>query len=62
MMGLKKKGSKLSIESRASLILTTVSDFLAEQNVQSYLVGGYIRDILLGRDTADIDIAVVADA
>lgn len=53
---------KLSIEPRASLLLTTVSNFLARQNIRAYLVGGFVRDMLLGRDTADIDIAVAADA
>ena len=46
----------------ASLLLTKVSNFLTEQDVQSYVVGGFVRDVLLGRDTADIDIAVEADA
>ena len=53
---------KLLIEPKASLVLTAVGNFLAEQGVKSYLVGGFVRDVLLGRDTADIDIAVVADA
>jgi len=42
--------------------LTTVSSFLAKQDIKSYLVGGFVRDSLLRRDTADIDIAVAADA
>ena len=50
------------IEPGASLLLTRVSDFLTEQGVKSYLVGGFVRDALLGRDTADIDVAVAADA
>jgi poly(A) polymerase len=45
-----------------SLLLTKVSDFLTEQDIQSYVVGGFVRDVLLGRDTADIDIAVETDA
>lgn len=45
-----------------SLLLTKISDFLAQQGIQSYVVGGFVRDVLLGRDTADIDIAVEADA
>ena len=53
---------KLSVNPGASLLLTKVSHFLAEEGIQSYLVGGFVRDILLGRDTADIDIAVAADA
>jgi len=53
---------KLTIDSSALSLLTKVSSFLAEQDVKSYLVGGFVRDVLLGRDTADIDIAVAADA
>ncbi len=57
-----KEGLKLFVEPSASLILTRVSHFLTEQGIQSYLIGGFVRDLLLGRDTADIDIAVAADA
>ena len=49
-------------EPEASLILTRVSNFLTELDVKSYLVGGFVRDVLLGRSTADIDIAIAADA
>ncbi len=47
---------------KASLLLTKVSNFLTKQDIQSYVVGGFVRDVLLGRDTADIDIAMEADA
>ena len=50
------------IEPRASFILTKVSNFLTELDVKAYLVGGVVRDVLLGRETADIDIAIAADA
>lgn len=53
---------KLSIEPGALSILTAVSDFLSGQKVKAYLVGGFIRDALLERATADIDIALAADA
>ncbi len=53
---------ELLIEPRASLLLTRVSNFLTRQGIKSYLVGGFVRDVLLGRDTADIDIAVAGDA
>jgi len=53
---------KLIIKPRASRLLTEINDFLAEQGVEAYLVGGFLRDVLLGRDTADIDIAVASDA
>ena len=50
------------VKSDTSLLLTRVSNFLTEQGIQSYLIGGFVRDLLLARDTADIDIAVAADA
>ncbi len=53
---------KLLIEPSALLLLTKLGNFLTEQDIKSYVVGGFVRDVLLGRDTADIDIAVAADA
>jgi poly(A) polymerase len=53
---------RLVIKPDASRLLTSISRFLTEQGIQSYLVGGFVRDMLLERDTADIDIAVVSDA
>ncbi|MFC2017024.1 CCA tRNA nucleotidyltransferase [Chloroflexota bacterium] len=66
MMSLTEKALKEFFSSLLkpgdSLLLTTVGNFLAEQDVQAYLVGGFVRDVLLRRDTADIDIAVASDA
>ncbi|MAF85666.1 MAG: metal-dependent phosphohydrolase [Dehalococcoidales bacterium] len=62
MIAVDEKDLKLVIEPAASLLLTKVSNFLTEHNVRWYVVGGFVRDMLLGRDTADIDIAVAADA
>ena len=53
---------KLYVRPDASRLLTDVSRFLAEEGIQSYLVGGFVRDMLLGRDTSDIDIAIATDA
>ncbi len=53
---------ELFIEPRTLLLLTKVDNFLTEQGIKAYLVGGFVRDLLLGRDTADIDITVAADA
>ncbi len=53
---------KSFIEPRALFPLGKVSNFLVEQDIQSYLVGGFVRDVLLGRETDDIDIAVDGDA
>jgi poly(A) polymerase len=43
-------------------LLAWLNRYFAEQNISSYVVGGLIRDFLLKRETADIDIAVKADA
>jgi poly(A) polymerase/tRNA nucleotidyltransferase (CCA-adding enzyme) len=42
--------------------LDQVRAFLAAREVQGYLVGGYVRDLLLKRPSNDIDIAVPGDA
>jgi poly(A) polymerase len=59
---MQMKDLKLLIRPQALLPLTTVSNFLVEQGITSYLVGGVLRDVLLERGTADIDIAVKGDA
>ncbi|MFH1169660.1 MAG: HD domain-containing protein [Chloroflexota bacterium] len=56
------EGLKLSARPGAAPLLKQVSRFLAGEGIRSYLVGGFVRDALLGRETADIDIAVAADA
>lgn len=53
---------KLTIEPGAASALTRISQFLSKQGIKAYLVGGLVRDALLGRPTADIDIAVDVDA
>jgi poly(A) polymerase len=42
--------------------LIRIARFLTEEGIPSFLVGGFLRDTLLGRDTADIDIAIDGDA
>ena len=43
-------------------VLHWVEEFLHSQAIEAYLVGGTVRDNLLGRPTDDIDIAVRTDA
>jgi poly(A) polymerase len=43
-------------------LLTRVGNFLVAQGIESYLVGGLVRDLFRERDTADIDLAVKGDA
>ncbi len=53
---------KLDIKSDSSRLLSEISRFITRKKIHSYVVGGFLRDTLLERDTADIDIAVAADA
>lgn len=43
-------------------ILRTLTTFAEDQGVQLYLVGGSVRDLLLGRQTADIDLTLASNA
>ena len=52
----------LTKKSDASRLLNEISRFLAGKKIPAFIVGGFVRDTLLGRATADIDIAVGADA
>jgi poly(A) polymerase len=52
----------LVVKPDASRLLRRINRYLDKEGVKSYLVGGFIRDMLLGRDTNDIDIAVEAEA
>lgn len=53
---------KLAVNPGALILLAKVEHLLAGEGVQSYLVGGFVRDMLLGRDTHDIDIVIAANA
>jgi len=53
---------KLTVTPDVSHLLTQVKNLLAKEGISSYLVGGSVRDMLLGRETGDIDIAVAASA
>ena len=52
----------LSIAKKEASLLKRIRGLLPGGDVDAYLVGGYIRDTLLGRKTRDIDIAVGASA
>lgn len=43
-------------------VAARVCRFLQGRSVKAYLVGGYVRDRLLGRESHDVDFAVVGDA
>ncbi len=39
-------------------IFKTLATIVAEQDTEAYVIGGYVRDLLLGRPSQDIDIVV----
>ena len=43
-------------------LLRKINTYLSSRNIESYIVGGFVRDVLLGRETADIDITLAGDA
>ncbi|HEX2787864.1 MAG TPA: CCA tRNA nucleotidyltransferase [Ignavibacteria bacterium] len=49
---------KLKIENK---IIKKISEIAKESNVDAYLVGGYVRDLILKREDNDIDITVIGD-
>jgi poly(A) polymerase len=53
---------RIAVKPDAARLLSKISRFLSKEGVPAYLVGGFVRDIMLGRETADIDIAVGASA
>jgi poly(A) polymerase len=56
------KQAKFFADPKIASFLAQLAGFLSRQGVQSYLVGGYVRDGLMGRATGDIDIAVAGEA
>lgn len=50
------------VEPAIMTLLQSVARVLSARGAPSYLVGGFVRDALLGREMADVDIAVGGDA
>ncbi|MCK5823303.1 MAG: HD domain-containing protein [Bacteroidales bacterium] len=40
-------------------VFEIISEIIAEKNIQAYVIGGFVRDIILKRPSNDIDIVVV---
>lgn len=45
-----------------SELLLQIKDFFIKEKVEAYLVGGFVRNLLLGRKIEDIDLAVKGEA
>jgi poly(A) polymerase len=52
---------KLLLNPTAVSLLSRLKDFLTSHDIRAYVVGGFLRDLIMERDNADIDIALEAD-
>jgi tRNA nucleotidyltransferase/poly(A) polymerase len=55
------EADSLGIDAQTRAVLDTVASFLDSQSLEAYVVGGFLRDALLGRKSRDVDVAVAAD-
>lgn len=53
---------KLLIPIKILLTLNKISRFLQKRNTTGFIVGGFVRDQLLKRETSDVDITIAGDA
>ncbi len=54
--------SRSSAKKKKKSVLRKVIDFFVKTEYHAYLVGGYVRDSTLGRESVDIDVVVEGDA
>jgi poly(A) polymerase len=55
------KGNLCSPSGPLIYVLEEVDRFFAEENAQAYLVGGFVRDLIIGRGSKDVDLVVHGD-
>ena len=42
-------------------VFKVASEIVTKQNLEAYVIGGYVRDLLLDRPSKDIDIVVIGN-
>lgn len=47
---------------RAVVLLREIGRLAAARNAEAYVVGGVVRDLMLGRESPDLDVVIVGDA
>ena len=62
MTNLVKERQQIYAPEEASSLLARLREILTERSIDCYIVGGFIRDGLLGRLNNDIDVVVSGDA
>ena len=53
---------EISLSPVVSAILSRLRGFLAKRHIEAYIVGGLVRDMVMGRNKADIDVAIAGNA
>ena len=53
---------EVSLSPAVGTILARLREFLAARQIEAYIVGGLVRDMVMGRNKTDIDIAVAGDS
>ncbi len=62
MTNLTKERTKIFAPEEASSLLAKLREILTERGIDCYVVGGFVRDGLVGRQNNDIDVVVTGDA
>ena len=52
---------KLSAKNINISVINLISDVAEKENVEIYLVGGFVRDLILERKSKDIDVLVIGN-
>jgi poly(A) polymerase len=58
----KSMSNHLKIENKSAQLFHSINDLSIKLDMPVYIVGGYVRDLLLGFDNKDIDFIVIGDA
>lgn len=56
-----KNWESITLTNDEQIVLDAVAKVAADTSVETYIVGGWVRDQILGRDSRDIDIVCVGD-
>jgi poly(A) polymerase len=62
MTNLTRERLKIFVPEEAASLLDKLGELLQQRNIDCYVVGGFVRDGLMGHANSDIDIAVASDA
>ena len=42
-------------------VFKVAAEIVTEENMEAYVIGGYVRDLIIGRPSKDIDIVVIGN-